>query len=85
MTGPKDPNRYSRYTGRGLDWAKKPITKRRAKRVGRYLAGAIIRWAIEDGWGPEDLKERFGEEGFKLIEEHVEFLSDWLMDTGEEP
>lgn len=82
--GPKDPNRYSRYTGRGLDWAKKPITKRRAKRVGRWVAGQLLEGALCN-WDPEDLHERFGPEGFKLIEDHIRFLAAWFVDSGEAP
>jgi hypothetical protein len=74
----------SKYTGRGLAWAKKPITKRRAKRVARWAAGQILEGALCN-WDPEDLQERFGPEGFTEIENHIRFLSEWLIGTGERP
>ncbi len=74
-----------RYTGRGLGWAKKPITKRRAGRVARYLAGVMIVAAVKDGYLPEDLEERFGEEGAGMIRNDVAERAARLMDTGEQP
>lgn len=74
----------SKYTGRGLDWARKPINARRSKRVARWVAGQLLEGALCN-WDPEDLQERFGEEGFRMIEDHIRFLSQWLIRTGETP
>jgi hypothetical protein len=81
--GKRDPLRYERYTGRGLDWAKKPINKRKAKQVARYRAGLIIESVLNEGWNPDDLQRRYGDEGMELIKEHMSFLASWLTDTGQ--
>lgn len=73
----------NKYTGRGLDWARKKITKKRARRVARYLAGVMIITAVKEGYLPEDLRERFDQEGADMIRENVIEYGTWLMDTGE--
>lgn len=72
-------------TGRGRDWARKTITKRRARRVARYRAGLILEAALTEGWHPDDLVRKFGDQGVQEIADGVEFLAAWLIDTGEAP
>lgn len=81
MTWQQKPH-SQRYTGRGLDWAKKTITKRRARRIARYNAGMIIDAALSEGWEPEILLERFGPEGLDTIRDAMLDLGLWLRDTG---
>jgi hypothetical protein len=80
-----DKRHSARYTGRGRDWAKKPINKIRARRVARRIAGELIISALEDGWEPDDLIKKFGDDGVRQIRGRLEFYAVWLMDTGEEP
>ena len=72
----------ARYTGRGLDWARKPITRRRARRIARYRIGLIIDAVINDGWGPDDLCRRYSPEGLETIKEEMMDLARWLESTG---
>ncbi len=73
----------ARYTGRGLGWARKPITKRRSRRMARYLAGVMIRTAVKEGYlNTEDLTDRFGEDGCQMIRGAVMDYGVWLESTG---
>lgn len=81
MTWQQKPH-SQRYTGRGLGWAKKPITKRQAKRIARYNAGLVIDEVISDGWAPEELIKRFGEEGLGMIQDAMLDVALRLRDTG---
>lgn len=76
-------DRSKRYTGRGLDWAKKPITKRRAKRVATYYAGRLLADAVEAGWAPPDLVATYGTEGLETIREALLEVSWRLESTGD--
>ena len=76
-----DKPHTARYTGRGLGWAKKKITKRRANRVARYCAAMIIESTVSDGWAPEHLIDKFGDEGVGMIQNHLLDIALWLRDT----
>lgn len=71
------------FTGRGLDWAKKPINQRCAKRVARYYAGRILTQAVQDGWAPDDLVARYGKDGLATIHEALLNLGWWLESSGD--
>lgn len=71
-----------RYTGRGCGWAKKRITKRQARRIARYNAGLIIDAVLDDGWEPDCLIKKYGQDGFREIKEALMDMSMWLRDTG---
>lgn len=73
----------NKYTGRGLDWAKKPITKRAAKRVARYRAGRVLAQLVHDGWAPADLVTTYGQDGLETIREALLEVSWWLESTGD--
>lgn len=73
---------YRKYTGRGLDWRKRALTKREAKRIARYEAGLIIDAAVSDGWRPDYLIGKFSEEGVDMIADALLDVALWLRDTG---
>lgn len=72
-----------KYTGRGLDWAKKAITKRAAKRVARYYAGRLLADAVHDGWAPADILAAYGKDGLETVREALLEVSWWLESTGD--
>lgn len=72
----------ARYTGRGLEWAKKPITKRRARRIARYRIGLIIESILSEGWAPDELRRRYTMEGVDTIRDEMADLAKWLESTG---
>ncbi len=76
-------DRSARYTGRGLDWAKKAITKRAAKRVARYHAGRLLTQAVHDGWAPADVVSAYGKDGLATIHEALLELGWWLESSGD--
>lgn len=76
-----DKPHTARYTGRGLGWAKKLITQKRARHVARYQASLIIDTVLTDGWAPDDLIDKFGEDGFNEIYDGVRRIAKWLLDT----
>lgn len=71
-----------RYTGRGLHWAKKPITKRRSRRIARYRMGLVIESVLAADWTPDDLERRYGREGLEEIRDQMLDLAKWLESTG---
>ncbi len=75
--------RPQRYTGRGCDWARKAITKVRAKRVARYYAGRLLADAVEAGWSPPDVVAAYGAEGLQMVREALLEVSWWLESTGD--
>lgn len=62
--------------------ARKPIRARQARRVARYRAGAIVAAALENGWNPDDLVRRYGQQGVDEIIDQLGDLATWLMATG---
>jgi len=66
-------DRQKRYTGRGLDWARKAITKRAAKRVARYYAGRLL----------ADTTSAYGKDGLETVREALLEVSWWLESTGD--
>jgi hypothetical protein len=82
MTWTDKPHRQ-RYTGRGLGWAKKPVTKRQAQRIARWRAGLIVESALSAGWFPEDLVERYGEEGVAMISDEMADVARRIRASGD--
>lgn len=78
-----DKPHSQRYTGRGLGWRKKTVTKLQARRIARYWAGLIVGATLDDGWSPDDLVERFGEEGVRMIQDAMVDVGMWLRETGD--
>lgn len=79
----RDKPHSQRYTGRGLGWAKKALTKRQARRIARYWAGLIVDSALSDGWGPEPLEERYGKEGLDMIQNELVDVARMIRDGGD--
>jgi hypothetical protein len=72
-----------KYTGRGLDWAKKAITQRAAKRVARYYAGRLLKDAVDAGWAPADVVAAYGKDGLETVRGALLEVSWWLESTGD--
>lgn len=73
----------SKYTGRGLGWARKAVRKREARRIARYNAGVILDAVLSDGWEPDALIEKFGKDGLEIIKDHLLDIALWLRETGD--
>lgn len=78
-----DKPHSQRYTGRGLGWRKKALRTREARRIARWRAGLIIESVLAAGWSPDDLEERFGEEGIEMISVQLSGIAEWLRETGD--
>jgi hypothetical protein len=76
-------DRSKRYTGRGLDWAKKAVTQRAAKRIARYHAGRLLADAVHSGWAPPDIVAAYGKDGLEAVREALLEVSWWLESTGD--
>jgi hypothetical protein len=70
-------------SGGGRRWNKKVITNRQARRIARYNAGLIIDSVLSDGWEPEEVLRRYGEEGLATIKDQLMDIGLWLRETGD--
>jgi len=69
-------------SGRRRGWRQKEIRQREARRIARYRAGLILESVISNGWSPEDLVKRYGEQGLQEIVNGLEYVAAYLIDTG---
>jgi hypothetical protein len=69
--------------GRGRGHNKKPITNREARRIARYNAGLIIDSVLSEGWGLEDVIEKYGEKGLGAVQDQLKSIALWLRETGD--
>lgn len=47
------------------------MDKREARRVAKFRAGLILESVLAQGWAPEDLAERYGEDGLAKIQDEL--------------
>ena len=62
--------------------ARKPVRRRAARRIARYHAGLVIESVLGDGWEPDALVQKYGDEGLQEIRDQMLFIAAWLIDTG---
>lgn len=58
------------------------MNKREARRVAKFRAGLIIESALAQGWDPQDLVDKYGEDGLEMIRDELTDFAERLSSGG---
>lgn len=47
------------------------MNRREARRVAKFRAGIIIEAVLAQGWDPQDLADKYGEDGLEMIRDEL--------------
>lgn len=61
------------------------MDRREARRIAIHRAGLIIDAVLSDGWQPDDLIEREGQEAFEMINDELTKIAESMINGGRVP
>jgi hypothetical protein len=58
------------------------VNKREARRVAKFRAGLILESVLSQGWDPQDLADKYGEDGLEMIRDELTDFAERLTNGG---
>lgn len=58
------------------------MNKREARRIAKFRAGLILESVLANGWDPQDLADKYGEDGLEKIRTELTEFAERLSNGG---